>query len=43
MAQGKRIALVDDWKEVLKHDEGIREAVREYVQEVLEADGVLNY
>jgi putative transposase len=38
MAQGKRIALVDDWKEVLKHDEGIREAVREYVQEVLEAE-----
>ena len=38
MAQGKRIALVDDWKEVLKNDEGIREAVREYVQEVLEAE-----
>lgn len=38
MAQEKRIALVDDWKEVLKNDEGIREAVREYVQEVLEAE-----
>ena len=38
MAQGKRIALVDDWKEVLRNDEGIREAVREYVQEVLEAE-----
>jgi putative transposase len=38
MAQEKRIALVDDWKEVLKNDGGFREAVREYVQEVLEAE-----
>lgn len=38
MAQGKRIALVDDWKEVLKNDDGFGEAVREYVQEVLEAE-----
>ncbi|HSL18740.1 MAG TPA: IS256 family transposase [Methylomirabilota bacterium] len=38
MAQGKRIALVDDWKEMLKNDEGLGEAVREYIQEVLEAE-----
>ncbi len=38
MAQGKRIAMVEDWKAVLSEDEGFRAALREYVQEVLEAE-----
>lgn len=38
MAQGKRIAVVDDWEAVLTKDDGFREAVRGYVQEVLEAE-----
>ena len=36
MAQGKRIAVIEDWKAVLKEDGGFREAIRGYVQEVLE-------
>ena len=38
MAQGKRIAVVDNWEAVLTKDDGFREAVRGYVQEVLEAE-----
>ena len=38
MAQGKRIAVVDDWEAVLTKDDGFRKAVRGYVQEVLEAE-----
>jgi len=38
MARGKRIAVVGDWKAALSQDEGFREAIRAYVQEVLEAE-----
>ena len=38
MARGKRIAVVEDWKGLLTQDEGFRAALREYVQEVLEAE-----
>jgi putative transposase len=38
MARGKRIAVVGDWKAALREDEGFREAVQAYVQEVLEAE-----
>lgn len=38
MAQGKRIAVLDNWEAVLTKDDGFREAVRGYVQEVLEAE-----
>ena len=38
MARGKRIAVVGNWKAALSHDEGFRDAVRAYVQEVLEAE-----
>jgi len=38
MAQKKRSAVVEEWKEALAEDDGFREAVRAYVQEVLEAE-----
>lgn len=38
MARSKRIAVVGDLKEALSQDEGFREAIRVYVQEVLEAE-----
>ena len=38
MAQKKRSAKAEEWKEALVEDDGFREAVRAYVQEVLEAE-----
>lgn len=38
MARSKRNSVVGDWKEALGNDDGFREAMREYVQEVLEAE-----
>ena len=38
MARRKRIAVIEEWKEALSQDEGFREAIRSYVQEVLESE-----
>jgi len=38
MARSKRIAVAGDWKAALSQDEGFREAIQAYVQEVLEAE-----
>jgi putative transposase len=38
MARKKRIAEIEEWKETLSQDEGFREAIRSYVQEVLESE-----
>ena len=38
MAQRKRIELKEEWKELVKGDEGFREILQGVVQEVLEAE-----
>ena len=38
MAQEKRTAVVMDWKAALEQDEGFQEAIRGYIQDVLESE-----